>query len=81
MPDLFNQEPVAQIRKRNPYHATNGKFTNKYVSKAEKAEKRALYAENRIEYLESLNRGVAAQLRHKDERIIELENRIKQLTN
>ena len=81
MPDLFNNETTANNRKRNPYHANNGKFTSKDNSRAERAEQCALYAKNRVEYLESMNRGVAAQLRQKDEKIIELENKLKQLTN
>lgn len=78
MATLFDNEDFQKPKKKgNPYHSKTGKFSNKFVSRAELAEKRAVIAENKLEYIMSVYRGSSSQLRKANERIIELEKKLK----
>ena len=78
MATLFEfDESQKQKRIGNPYHRRDGKFSNKYVARAEIAEKRAAIAENKLDYIMSIYRGLGAQLRSAKERIVELESMLK----
>lgn len=61
-PTLFDTtEGMAKKAIGNPHHARNGKFTNKYIARAEHAEKRAAIAENQLEYINSLYTSIGRQ--------------------
>lgn len=78
MATLFDIEDVQKPKKKgNPYHKSDGRFSNKYVARAELAEKRAAIAENKLNYILSVYRGVGSQLRRANERILELEKKLQ----
>ncbi len=78
MATLFENEEIAKPKKKgNPYHNSNGKFSNRFVARAELAEKRAAIAENKLYYIMSVYKGAGSQLRKANERIIELEKMLK----
>lgn len=61
-PTLFDEViPTPTKATGNPNHNKNGKFTNKYVARAEHAEKRADIAENRLAYVDSCYHAIGKQ--------------------
>ena len=61
-PTLFDGVvPTPTKATGNPNHNKNGKFTNKYVARAEHAEKRAAIAENRLAYIDSCYHAIGKQ--------------------
>ena len=81
MKNLFDEEVITIKKKGNPYHGIGGRFSNKDEDRTMRAEKRALIAENRVKYLESLYGGCGAMLRQQTERANKLESELKQLKN
>jgi len=50
-PTLFDDALSKKKIIWNPYHSRVGKYTDKKTARAERAEKRADVAENRLEYI------------------------------
>jgi hypothetical protein len=77
--DQDNSEP--KPKKFNQTRDRKGKFANKYVSRAELAEKKAVMFENQCLYYRSLLNGTSQKIRQQDERIAELEKKLLQKNN
>ena len=77
--DIVPVVEVVQIDvKKGQFHDRTGKFANKLVSERDQAVREATGSKNRCNYLTSLVSCLRKQLRQKDERIIELEMKLKQ---
>ena len=78
MKTLFDEEIiVCNPTAYKPPHDKKGRFTNKTTEAVDKAERRALIAENKVDYFQSVNSGMWLRLRQAHERILELELSIK----
>ena len=79
---LFQVEDIVQpVVKKKPFHDRKGKFANKLVSERDQAVREATGSKNRCNYLTSIVSGLRKQLRQKEERIIQLEMKLKQKSN
>jgi transposase len=81
-PTLFDTiSETPQKPTGNPYHARSGKFTNKYIARAEQAEKRAAIAENRLEYVTSCYSAIGRQFARVSRELEQAKQELKQLKN
>lgn len=74
-PILFDVPVVAKKSKGNSYHDRNGRFTNKYISRAERAEKRAEIAEKQLLYISSCYHSIGRQFAELSRKYNELKTK------
>ena len=79
-PTLFDDVlPTPTKAIGNPNHNRKGKFTNKYVARAEQAEKRAEIAENQVAYISSCYHAMGKQFARVSRELEQVKTELKQL--
>jgi hypothetical protein len=79
-PTLFDTDnETPQKPTGNPYHARSGKFTNKYIARAEQAEKRAAIAENQLAYINSCYSAIGRQFARVSRELEQAKTELNQL--
>jgi hypothetical protein len=79
-PTLFDEViPTPTKAAGNPNHNRKGKFTNKYIARAEHAEKRADVAENRLAYINSCYHAIGEQFARVSRELEQVKTELNQL--
>lgn len=75
-PTLFDVAPQPPKKKGNPNHNRRGRFTNKTIARAERAEKRAEVAEHKLEYISSCYHSLGRQFAELSRQYIALKTKL-----